>query len=160
MLLGSLSRCLQRRAALAAAASQLNRPLFPLSSSTPLPLPSAQVNVELNEELGELGRGMGVEHLVRPPRCHTPLLPRGGATRGVPSSTGPPPRLPQPPSVSTAARPHPALPPSPQPWFHLFLGGELQSSFSANVTTVGSLRSEIAALKRCDAAGCAEDWPQ
>jgi len=51
--------------------------------------------------------------------------------------------------------PH-ALPCPPlQPWFHLFLGGELRSSFSANLATVAQLRAEIAAAKACLDPGCA-----
>lgn len=40
------------------------------------------------------------------------------------------------------------------PWFHLFLAGDLRASFSANVTSVATLRAEIAANKSCTDPGC------
>lgn len=40
------------------------------------------------------------------------------------------------------------------PWFHMFRGGDLIASFSANVTTVSTLRAEIAANKACVDPGC------
>lgn len=42
------------------------------------------------------------------------------------------------------------------PWFHLFLGGQLTASFSANVTTVATLRAEIAAHKACEHPACTD----
>lgn len=59
--------------------------------------------MELNDELAELGQGMGVTHL---------------------------------------------------PHFHLFHGGQLAASFTANVTTIATLRAEIAAHKPCSAPAC------
>lgn len=41
------------------------------------------------------------------------------------------------------------------PWFHLFRGGDLVASFSANVTTAEKLKAEIATHKACTVAGCA-----
>lgn len=38
--------------------------------------------------------------------------------------------------------------------FHLWLGGEIVQSFSANVTTVATLRAEIANFKPCSDPGC------
>jgi hypothetical protein len=40
------------------------------------------------------------------------------------------------------------------PWFHLFRGSNLIASFSANLTTVSTLRAEIAANKACVDPGC------
>ena len=40
------------------------------------------------------------------------------------------------------------------PWFHLFLAGDLRASFSANVTSVATLRAEIAANKPCTDPAC------
>lgn len=40
------------------------------------------------------------------------------------------------------------------PWFHIFRGGDLLNSFSANLTTVAALRAEIAANKACEDPGC------
>lgn len=40
------------------------------------------------------------------------------------------------------------------PWFHLFLNSEMRASFSANLTTVSSLRAEIATNKPCTDPGC------
>ncbi|KAL4442958.1 hypothetical protein ABPG77_008449 [Micractinium sp. CCAP 211/92] len=40
------------------------------------------------------------------------------------------------------------------PWFHLFLAGDLRASFSANVTSVATLRAEIAANKLCTDPAC------
>lgn len=40
------------------------------------------------------------------------------------------------------------------PWFHLFRGGQLLNSFSANVTTMATLRAEIAANKACEDPNC------
>lgn len=54
--------------------------------------------MDLNEELAELGQGMGVTHL---------------------------------------------------PHFHLFTGGRLAASFTANIATISTLRAEIAAHKPC-----------
>ena len=42
------------------------------------------------------------------------------------------------------------------PWFHIWRAGELVASFSANVTTVATLRAEIAAHKACEHPACTD----
>jgi thiol-disulfide isomerase/thioredoxin len=68
-------------------------------------IPALQVNVDLSQEMRELGQGLGVSHL---------------------------------------------------PWFHIWRGGQLVASFSANVTTVATLRAEIAAHKACEHPACTD----
>ena len=45
------------------------------------------------------------------------------------------------------------------PWFHFFKAGYLQASFSANLSTVGELRKQVAAHK-AGAAAVTAVWAQ
>ncbi|PRW56015.1 Thioredoxin-like 1- chloroplastic [Chlorella sorokiniana] len=84
------------------------RRLYPKLQQIAVQNPDAlfvKVNVDLSQEMRELGQGLGVSHL---------------------------------------------------PWFHIWRGGQLVASFSANVTTVATLRAEIAAHKACEHPACTD----
>lgn len=146
---------------------------LPLAAAPPPCAP--QVNVDLSPEMRELGQGMGgatalAAHslAVRAPGCVARRLP---AQLQLARQLGG--RSPQPPARTLALNPsQPAKPswspthsiPPPSytpavthlPWFHIWRGGELVTSFSASVTTVATLRAEIAAHKACEHPACSD----
>lgn len=134
------------------------------------PRPCApQVNVDLSPEMRELGQGMGGEtalaahslavlHVyLRGCRCNCSWRGScGAATRSVNLQPAKPSKVKptSPHSLNSTPSFTPAV--THLPWFHIWRGGELVTSFSANVTTVATLRAEIAAHKACEHPACSD----